>query len=121
MMKKWTKTGKVRQQFKVRADLTPLIEYLTEKILESLKDKNIDIELDESYVDNIDQLVIVGSYDIPYGWTHYDATHLDPPEDEIDRIYLSDIKPEPEFSEELKKLINDIEVEEDEDRADYGD
>lgn len=120
MSRHWTKTGTVRQSFQLKADLTPLIEYLTDRIIESVKDKDLDIEVDESYVD-IDQLVIVGGYDTSYKWTHYDATHLDPPENDIDRIYLGDIVPEPELPEELKQLIKNIKVEEDEDDADYRD
>lgn len=116
MSRHWTRTGTCRQRFKVKADLTPLIEYLTDKILESVKDSDIDFDLDEAYVD-IDQLVIDGSYDTPYEWTHYDATLIDPPEDDIDRIYLGDVAPE--LPEELKKLVKDIKVEEDEDDAEY--
>lgn len=118
MNRHWTKTGTCRQPFKIKADLTPLIDYLTDKILESVKDSNTDINFDESYVD-IDQLVIIGSYDTPYEWRHYDATHLDPPEDDIDRTYLGDITPE--LPEELKNLIKDIRVEEDGDDAEYMD
>lgn len=120
MSRHWIKEGTVRQSFKIKADLTPLIEYLTDRIIESVKDKDLDIEVDESYVD-IDQLVIVGGYDTPYKWTHYDATHLDPPENDIDRMYLGDIVPEPELPEELKTMIKNINVEEDEDDADYRD
>lgn len=120
MSRHWTKEGTVRQSFKIKADLTPLIEYLTDRIIESVQDKDLEIEVDESYVD-IDQLVIVGSYDTPYKWTHYDATHLDPPENDIDRMYLGDIVPEPELPEELKTMIKNINVEEDEDDADYRD
>ena len=120
MSRHWTKTGTVRQPFKIKADLTPLIEYLTDRIIESVKDKDLDIEVDESYVD-IDQLVITGSYDTPYEWTHYDGTLEDPPENDIDRTYLGDIVPTPELPEELKQLIKNIKVEEDEDDADYRD
>ena len=116
----WTKTGTCRQDFKITADIEPLIEYLTDKIIESVKDKDVHIEVDESYVD-IDKLVIVGCYDTPYEWTHYDATRLDPPENDIERVYIGDVTPAPVFSEELKSLIKNIQVEEDEDDADYRD
>ena len=119
MARHWTRRGTCRQPFQVKADITPLIEYLTDKILESVKDKDIEINFDESYVD-IDQLVIVGSYDTGYEWTHYDATLYDPPEDNIDRTWLGDITPQPELSEELKDLIKNIRVEEDNDDAEYG-
>lgn len=120
MSRHWKTRGTVRQSFKIKADLTPLIEYLQERIIDSVKDDALDIEVDESYVD-IDQLVITGCYDTPYSWEHYDATLLDPPEDDIDRAYLGDITPEPELPEELKSLIKNIRVEEDEDDADYMD
>ena len=120
MSRHWTRTGTCRQTFEIKVDLTLLIEYLTDKIIESVEDKDLDIEVDESYVD-IDRLVIKGSYDTPYTWTHYDATWLDPAENDVDRIYLGDIVPDPEIPEDLKKLIKDITVEEDEDDAEYGD
>ena len=116
----WTKTGTCRQTFEITADVSLLIDYLTDKILESVQDKEFDIDFDESYVD-VDKLVIKGSYDTPYSWTHYDATRLDPPEDDVERSYLGDVTPDPEISEDLKKLIKDIVIEEDEDDAEYGD
>lgn len=120
MSRHFTRTGTCRQPFKITADVEDLIEYLTNRILESVNDKDISIDFDESYID-VDKLVIVGSYDTPYSWTHYDATMEDPAENDIDRAYMGDITPQPELPEELKGLIKNIQVEEDEDDCEYMD
>ena len=120
MSRHWTRTGTCRQPFKIKADITPLIEYLTDRIIEAAKKSEIEIDLDESYVD-IDQLVIVGTYDTPYEWTLYAGTREEPAENDIERDYLGDVPPQPELPEELKNLIKDIKVEEDPQDADYMD
>lgn len=116
MSRHFTQQGTCRQTFEITADIEPLIEYLTNQILDSVASKDMDMDLDEYFIDN-DRLVIIGSYDTPYTWTHYDATREEPAENDIDRDYLGD--PKLLLPELLKSLIKNISVEEDEDKAEY--
>lgn len=117
MSRHWIDRGTCRQNFKIRVDISPLIEEMTENVLSIAQADAIDeIELDESYVDG-DELVIVGTYDTPYMWEHYDATLYDPPENDIERGYIDDL--EPFIPANVKKYIKSIKVEESDDDCEY--
>ena len=116
MSRHFTKTGTCCQKFTIKADVEKLIDYLTDKILEQAT--NVDIDFDEAYVD-IDRLVIKGTYETPYEWTHYDATRDEPAENDVEREYLSPMVIPESIPEEIRKLIKIVEVEEDEDEAEY--
>ena len=116
MSRHWTARGKCRQDFKITIDVDQLIEYLAEKIMAQAT--NVEAEIDEAYVD-IDKLVITGSYDTPYEWTHYDATRWEPAENDIEREYMGPMVIPEDIPEEIRGLIKNIQVEEDEDKAEY--
>ena len=116
MSRHFTKRGNCRQKFTIKADMEKLIDYLTDKILEQAT--NVDIDLDEAYVD-IGELVIKGTYDTPYEWTHYDATREEPAENDVEREYLGNMEIPESIPEEIRGLIRILEVEEDEDEAEY--
>ena len=116
MSRHWTRRGKCRQDFKIEVNVDGLIEYLAEKILNQAT--NIEVDLDEAYVD-IDRLVIKGTYNTPYEWTHYDATRWEPAENDIEREYMGPMDIPETIPEEIRKLLKVVEVEEDEDDAEY--
>ena len=117
MSRHFTKRGTCTQKFKIEVNVDGLIEYLAEKILNQAT--NVEVDLDEAYVD-IDRLIIKGTYDTPYEWTHYDATREEPAEDETEREYIGSLSIPESIPEEIRKLLKVVEVEEDEDEAEYG-
>lgn len=116
MSRHWTRRGKCTQKFKIEVNVDGLIEYLAEKILNQAT--NIEVDLDEAYVD-IDKLVIKGTYNTPYEWSHYDATRWEPAENDIEREYMGPMDIPETIPEEIRKLLKVVEVEEDEDEAEY--
>lgn len=118
MGRHWVKRGICRQKFEIKVDVGQLIEYLADKILEQAT--NVDIDFDEAYVD-IDKLVIKGMYYTPYEWTHYDATREEPAENDVEREYMGPMVIPESIPEEIRKLLKVVEVEEDEDDAEYED
>lgn len=116
MSRHFTKRGTCTQKFTIKVDVEKLIDYLTDKILEQAT--NVDIDFDEAYVD-IDRLIIKGTYDTPYEWTHYDATREEPAENDIEREYMAPMVIPESIPEEIRKLLKVVEVEEDEDEAEY--
>lgn len=117
MSRHWIDRGTCRQDFKIRVDISPLIEEITNNVLAIAQNEHIgEIDLDESYVED-DELVIVGTYDTPYTWSHYDATLYDPPENNIERGYIDDL--EPFIPANVKKYIKSIKVDENEDNCEY--
>ena len=118
MSRHWTKRGTCTQKFCVKVDVEKLIDYLADKILAQAT--NVEYELDEAYVD-VDQLIIKGIYSTPYKWSHYDETRYEPAEDEVEREYMAPMVIPEDIPEEIRKLLKVVEVEEDEDDADYDD
>lgn len=118
MSRHWTRRGTCRQDFTIKVDVEPLIDYLADKILAQAT--NVDIDFDEAYVD-IDKLIIKGTYYTPYEWTHYDATREEPAENDIEREYMGPMVIPESIPEEIRKLLKAVEVEEDEDDAEYED
>lgn len=118
MSRHWVKRGICKQKFTIKVDVEGLIDYLTDKILEQAT--NVDIDFDEAYID-IDKLIIKGTYDTPYEWTHYDATREEPAENDIEREYMGPMVIPESIPEEIRKLLKAVEVEEDEDDAKYED
>ena len=118
MSRHFTKRGTCTQKFTIKVDVEQLIDYLADKILEQAT--NVDIDFDEAYID-IDQLVIKGTYDTPYEWTHYDATREEPAENDVEREYMAPMVIPESIPEEIRKLLKVVEVEEDEDDAKYED
>ena len=116
MSRHFTQEGTCRQKFTIKVDVDRLIDYLTDKLLEQAN--NVDIDLDEAYVDT-DKLVITGTYDTPYEWTHYDATREEPAENDLEREYLGFVTIPKSIPEEIRNLMGVVEVEEDEDDAEY--
>ena len=116
MSRHWIKRGTCRQKFTITVDAEQLIDYLVDKILAQAT--NVDYELDEAYID-IDKLTIKGTYDTPYEWTHYDATRWEPAENDIEREYMAPMVIPGTIPEEIRKLLKVVEVEEDEDDAEY--
>ena len=116
MSRHFTKRGTCCQKFTIKVDVEKLTDYLTDKILEQAT--NVEVDLDEAYVD-IDRLVIKGTYDTPYVWTHYDATREEPAENDIEREYMAPMVIPESIPEEIRKLLKVVEVEEDEDEAEY--
>ena len=116
MSRHFTKRGTCTQKFKIEVNVDGLIEYLAEKILNQAT--NVEVDLDEAYVD-IDRLVIKGNYYTPYEWTHFDATREEPAENDIEREYMGPMVIPESIPEEIRKLLKVVEVEEDEDDAEY--
>lgn len=116
MSRHFTKRGTCTQKFTIKVDVDRLIDYLTDKLLEQAN--NVDIDLDEAYVDT-DKLVITGTYYTPYEWTHYDATREEPAENDVEREYMAPMVIPETIPEEIRKLLKVVEVEEDEDEAEY--
>lgn len=121
-MGKWT-SGILRQKFQIQVDMSKLQEYIVDQIvkaIESEKDKQgrkiFDVEIDEAYFDECDELHIDGSYDTGFKHWYCSATMYEPEEDELEREWLGkegvgllDL-----LSEDIRKFVEVKEVVEDE-------
>lgn len=123
----WT-SGTLRQKFQIQVDMSKLQEYLVDQIvkaIESDKDKQgrkiFDVEIDEAYFDEDDELHIDGSYDT--GFKHWScaATLYEPAEDETDREYIGEdgVGLLDNLPKELLDLVDIKKVIEDEDDVSF--
>jgi hypothetical protein len=112
------KEGILKQNFRIKCSYERLTEYINDKILKAIKDY---VNNPELWVDDSDpEVVFKGTYNTNYHAEWYDATRECPAEYQIDRDYLSDGKNEwllCYLPEELRKLIDVIEIEEKEDET----
>jgi hypothetical protein len=121
-MRSGTERGTLKQNFTIELDLTKLVEFIAEKIEEAISsDKAFeDVELE---IDDYDyEFEFSGSYETDFVHTWCTATRLDPPEDDMDRVYIGedgvgllDLLPE-----NLRGLV-DLKVIEDEEDVEYPD
>lgn len=121
-MRSGTERGTLKQNFIIELNLTKLVESIVEKIEEAISsDKAFeDVELE---IDDYDyEFEFSGSYETDFVHTWCTATRLDPPEDDMDRVYIGedgvgllDLLPE-----NLRGLV-DLKVIEDEEDVEYAD
>ena len=121
-MGKWSR-GILRQKFQIQIDMSKLQEYITDEIvksIESIKDnkgkKIFDVDIDESYFDEADELHIDGSYDTGFKHWYCSATLYEPEEDELEREYIGEdgVGLLDDFPKELREMIDIKKVIEDE-------
>lgn len=115
-------TGTVTQKFRINVDIAKLTEYIVDNILSQINtDKEVSsVDLDE-YIADGDILEIIGTYDTDFKSYYSPATRFEPAEEDMQRFYIGkdgvgllDTLPE-----NIRKLIDVYNVEEDEDDADY--
>ena len=117
-----TTTGVVTQNFRITVDVSKLTEYIVDNILHQINtDKDISsVDLDEYYLED-DSLVITGTYDTDFKSYYSPATRYEPAEEDVQRFYIGEdgVGLLDTLPEDIRKLIDVSNVEEDEDDADY--
>lgn len=115
-------TGTVTQKFRINVDINKLTECIVDNILHQIScDKNISsVDLDEYYTDGGD-LEITGTYDTDFKSYYSPATRYEPAEEDMQRFYIGEdgVGLLDTLPENIRKLIDVSNVEEDEDDADY--
>ena len=115
-------TGTVTQKFRITLDIEKLTEYVIDNILNQINtDKDISsVDLDEYYFED-DSLVITGTYDTDFKSYYSPATRYEPAEEDMQRFYIGEdgVGLLDTLPEDIRKLIDVSNVEEDEDDADY--
>lgn len=115
-------TGTVTQKFRITLDINKLTEYVIDNILNQINtDKDISsVDLDEYYLED-DSLVITGTYDTDFKSYYSPATRYEPAEEDMQRFYIGEdgVGLLDTLPEDIRKLIDISNVEEDEDDADY--
>ena len=115
-------TGTVTQKFRITLDIEKLTEYVIDNILHQINtDKDISsVDLDEYYLED-DSLVITGTYDTDFKSYYSPATRYEPAEEDVQRFYIGEdgVGLLDTLPEDIRKLIDVSNVEEDEDDADY--
>ncbi len=115
-------TGTVTQKFRINVDINKLTECIVDNILHQINtDKDISsVDLDEYYLED-DSLVITGTYDTDFKSYYSPATRYEPAEEDMQRFYIGEdgVGLLDTLPEDIRKLIDVSNVEEDEDDADY--
>lgn len=115
-------TGTVTQKFRITLDIEKLTEYIVDNILSQINsDKDISsVDLDEYYTDG-GSLEITGTYDTDFKSYYSPATRWEPAEEDMQRFYIGEdgVGLLDTLPEDIRKLIDVSNVEEDEDDADY--
>lgn len=115
-------TGTVTQKFRITLDIAKLTECIVDNILHQINiDKDISsVDLDEYYLED-DSLVITGTYDTDFKSYYSPATRYEPAEEDMQRFYIGEdgVGLLDTLPEDIRKLIDVSNVEEDEDDADY--
>lgn len=117
----WT-TGTVTQKFKISVDIDKLTEYIVDNILDQIYTvKDISsVDLDEYYTDG-GYLEITGTYDTDFKSYYSPATRWEPAEEDMQRFYIGSdgVGLLDSLPEDIRKLIDIYNVEEEETDADY--
>lgn len=115
-------TGTVTQKFRINVDIAKLTEYIVDNILSQINtDKEVSsVDLDE-YIADGDTLEIIGTYDTDFKSYYSHATRWEPAEEDMQRFYIGNdgVGLLDTLPEDIRKLIDIYNVEEDEDDADY--
>lgn len=115
-------TGTVTQKFRIAVDIDKLTEYIVDNILRQIsEDKDISsVDLDE-YIADGDTLEIFGTYDTDFKSYYSPATRWEPAEEDMQRFYIGEdgVGLLDTLPENIRKLIDIYNVEEEEDDADY--
>lgn len=115
-------TGTVTQKFRINVDIVKLTEYIVDNILSQINtDKEVSsVDLDE-YIADGDTLEIIGTYDTDFKSYYSPATRWEPAEEDMQRFYIGEdgVGLLDTLPEDMRKLIDVSNVEEDEDDADY--
>lgn len=115
-------TGTVTQKFRINVDINKLTECIVDNILHQINtDKDISsVDLDEYYLED-DSLVITGTYDTDFKSYYSPATMYEPAEEDMQRFYIGEdgVGLLDTLPEDIRKLIDVSNVEEDDDDADY--
>lgn len=114
----WT-SGTVKQDFKIRMDIEKLIDFITERIEESISsDKNFsDVSIEADFNPEVE---FNGSYETDFRSYYARATRYEPEEFESEREWLTGSEDYllKQLPEPIRNLIS-IEIIEREDDADY--
>lgn len=117
-------TGTVTQKFRINVDIAKLTEYIVDNILYQISvDKDISsVDLDE-YIADGDTLEIIGTYDTDFKSYYSPATRWEPAEEDMQRFYIGNdgVGLLDTLPEDIRKLIDIYNVEEEEDDAEYKD
>lgn len=117
-------TGTVTQKFRITLDIEKLTECIVDNILHQIScDKDISsVDLDEYYFDG-DSLEITGTYDTDFKSYYSPATRYEPAEEDMQRFYIGEdgVGLLDTLPEDIRKLIDIYNVEEEEDDAEYKD
>lgn len=117
----WT-NGTFTQKFKVSVDISKLMEYITDNVLQQINtDKEISsVDLDEYYADG-DNLEIRGTYSGDFKSYYAPATRYEPAEEDLQRPFIGEdgVGLLDGIPEDILKFIDIDTVEEDEDDATY--
>ena len=109
--------GTLRQDFKIRLDISNLLEYIVDNITKEISADLDDVDIDDWSVDG-DELEISGAYSSNFKSWYCSATLESPAEYDIDRNYIGCVSlcclPE-----EMRKMITVTDLKEEEEDVRY--
>ena len=119
--------GILRQKFCIELDMSKLQEYIADQVVKSIENikykhgKSVfDVDIDEFYFDDNEELVIKGTYDTAFKSWYCRATRYEPEEYGIEREYIGEDGTGilDELPEELRNMVSVRYVEEKDEDAD---